>query len=258
MDLADRGWTVTAWQLLSRWAVPVMMSLAYVFLAVTSETDATGEAYMAAGLGLVLIVWFVFRALTDSASLARWISVGDTARLLAPRRLPRRADARAAVRVGRAFAHLLRAEHAEALAALDPVEPPALAPLATVIRLGALIELGRPAEEVAAAAGSLTASSSNAAAGAVGASAAAVAARAGQSLRWLAEAQLAMRAGQSDQALQLLTRIIDDIRAGTAVRAIAHSYAARLADQRGDRAEAARHRAAAAAMAAPDARWLRG
>src|SRR5262249_19048773 len=151
----------------SRWAIPVMMSLAYVFLAATSETDATGEAYMALGLGLVMTVWFVFRALAAQASLARWISVGDTQRLLAPGRLPRRAKARAAVLNGRAFGHLLRAEHAEALVALDAAGSPT--PLATMIRLGALIELGRPAEKVdAAAAGDP---------------------RAGQSLRWLAEAQ---------------------------------------------------------------------
>ncbi|HEY0479276.1 MAG TPA: hypothetical protein VGD37_17275, partial [Kofleriaceae bacterium] len=86
-DLIER-----AWDTLSRWAVPVMMTLAYTLLAVTSDTDTTGKAWMAAGLGLVLVAWFVFRALTDAAALSRALAVGDTTRLfeLAQRHLARR------------------------------------------------------------------------------------------------------------------------------------------------------------------------
>src|SRR5215831_19466264 len=72
---------VRGWGTLSRWAVPVMMALAYALLVATSETDATGKAWMATGLVLVLIAWFAFRALADAAALSRALSVGDTAAL---------------------------------------------------------------------------------------------------------------------------------------------------------------------------------
>src|SRR5689334_212010 len=86
-DLIERFWDT-----LSRWAVPVMMTLAYAFLALTSETDTSGKAWMAAGLVLVMVVWFTFRSLTDAAALSRALSVGDTAKLfeLAERPLARR------------------------------------------------------------------------------------------------------------------------------------------------------------------------
>jgi hypothetical protein len=75
---------------------------------------------------------------------------------------------------------------------------------------------------------------------------------------WLAEAQLAWRDRDLELADPRLARVIDDIRAGSASRAIAHVYAARIAEIRGDLAGSARHRAAAAQLAAPDAAWLRG
>src|SRR5215470_1401704 len=121
-DLIERFWDT-----LSRWAVPVMMTLAYAFLAYTSETDTTGKAWMAAGLVLVMIAWFTFRALTDAAALSRALSVGDTAKLfdLAERPLSRRLRPvrRARFLVARGLAHLLRGEHAAALADLDEAQP---------------------------------------------------------------------------------------------------------------------------------------
>jgi hypothetical protein len=69
---------------------------------------------------------------------------------------------------------------------------------------------------------------------------------------------LAWRAGQLDAAAPPIARVIDDIRAGSALRAIAHVYAARIAQASGDAPAAARHRAAAAGLAAADAAWLRG
>jgi hypothetical protein len=139
------------WPALSRWAVPVMMALAYAFLAATSETDTAGKAWMAVGLGLVLVVWFVFRALTETAALARALRVGDTTRLfaLADRHLPRtrRPADRARFLVARAFAHALRGEPAEALAVIGEARPdPELQPLASAVTIGALVELGRAAE----------------------------------------------------------------------------------------------------------------
>jgi hypothetical protein len=112
-------------------------------------------------------------------------------------------------------------------------------PLAEVVRLAALIELGRPVDPadrpaVAAVRG----------------------ARQPPALTWLGAALTAFGAGELDPAAQQLARVIDDVRAGGAARAIAHVYAARIADTRGDPAAAKRHRAAAAALASPGASWL--
>lgn len=237
LDLVER-----IWRILSRWAVPVMMTLAYVFLAATSETNTTGKAWMGAGLVLVLVVWFLFRAMTEAAALTRALSVGDVARLfaLADRHLPRKrrpAD-RARFLIARAFAHALRGEFAAALAAIDEARPdPELAPLASVVKIGALVELGRPVEEARSAI---------------------VSAPRTPAFGWLAEGQIAWRAGDLDAAAPRFARVIDDVRAGSAVRAIAHIYAARTADARGQTQIATRHRAAAASLAAPHATWLRG
>jgi hypothetical protein len=236
-DVIDR-----IWQALARWAVPVMMTLAYALLAATSEPDATGKAWMAVGLGFVLVAWFVFRRLTEAAALARALSIGDTSRLfaLADRYLPRkrRPEARAPFLVARAFAHQLRGEPAEALAVIEEARPgPELQPLASAVKIGALVELGRSAADARA----------------VGIRAPRVPA-----LAWLAEGQIAWRDDQFDAASPLFARVIDDVRAGSAIRAIAHVYAARIAEARGEAAIAARHRATAANLATPDATWLRG
>jgi len=241
-ELPDRALLDRIWRVLSRWAVPVMMSLAYLLLAVTSDTDATGKTWMGVGLGFVMVVWFVFRGLTETAGLSRAISVGDTARLfeLADRQLARRrkpAD-RARFLVARGLGHQLRGEFAEALAALDGVAPaPELVPLAQAIRIGAGVELGRPADELRALV---------------------VSAPRAPALAWLAEGEIAWRAGDLDTAAARLARVINDIRVGSAIRAIAHIYAARIAEARGEAAAAVRHRSAAAALATPDAIWLRG
>jgi len=232
-----------AWQILSRWAVPVMMTLAYALLAATSETDMTGKAWMAVGLGFVLVAWFVFRRLTEAAALARALSVGDTARLLAlaDRHLSRkrRPAARAPFLVARAFAHLLRGELSEAVAVIEAARPgPELQPLAAAVKIGALVELGRPAAEARAVV--------------------MIRAPRAPALAWLAEGQIAWRDHQLDAAAQRFARVIDDVRAGSAIRAIAHVYAARIAEARGEAAIATRHRATAATLATPEATWLRG
>jgi hypothetical protein len=245
-ELPDPDLLERIWRVLSRWAVPVMMTLAYVLLAATSDTNTAGKTLMGVGLGFVLVVWFVFRALTESAALSRALSVGDVPRLfaLADRHLPRtrRPDACARLLVGRALAHQLRGEFAAALATLDQAAPaPDVQPLAQVVRLAAQIELGRaagePARPVAEQRGLAVASRAPA-------------------LAWLAEGQLALAGGDLDAASERFARVIDSIRAGSAARAIAHLYAARIADTRGDAPSSARHRAAATALAAPDARWL--
>jgi len=241
-EVPDLDLVARIWRILSRWAVPVMMTLAYVFLAATSETNTTGKAWMGAGLVLVLVVWFLFRAMTEAAALARALSVGDVTRLfaLADRHVPRKrrpAD-RARFLVARAFAYELRGEFAAALAVIDEARPdPELLPLASVVKIGALVELGHPVEEARAAI--------------VGTSRT-------PALGWLAEGQIAWRAGDLDAAAPRFARVIDDVRAGSAIRAIAHIYAARIADAHGQAQVGTRHRTAAANLAAPAATWLGG
>ena len=238
-SLLERGWAV-----LSRWAVPAMMTLAYALLVATSEASRTGEAWMAAGLVLVMTAWFTFRRLIAAAALSRALSVGDTAALMqiADRNLAsdRRPASRGRFLVARAFAQLLRGEHAAALATIDQiVGVPCQFPLAVLIDILARIELDQDEEVFFAAFGGL------------------VAPRAPW-LNWLVRGAIACHRGLPDAAAGALARVIDDIRAGSALRAIAHVYAARAADARGDTATAADHRTAAAALAAPDATWLRG
>lgn len=240
----DRDFLERAWRSLSRWAVPVMMAGAYTLLAITSDTDTTGKAWMAVGFLFVLVVWFLFRALTETAALSRALAVGDVARLfeLADRHLARKrrpAD-RAPFIVARALGFQLRGEFAEAVAAIAEVRAaPDLVPLAEVVRLAALIELGRPIDPAAPTA-----------------VAAVRTARQPPALTWLGAALSALRAGELLPAAQQLARVIDDVRAGGAARAIAHVYAARIADTSGEPAAATRHRAAAAALASPGASWL--
>lgn len=255
-DLIER-----AWGALSRWAVPVMMTLAYALLVVTSETDASGKAWMAAGLLLVMAVWFTFRALADSAALSRALSVGDTERLLAlaDRGLAHRRTRPPAVRarflVARGLAHLLRGELPAARTALDALDAarpaPELQPLAATLRLIIQVELAAPET-----AGRLYRADQPDTRGMLDTFP--VAAPRAPWLAWLADGLRAQRTGELDAATSLLTRVTHDIRAGSALRAIAHLYIARIADTRHDPATAARHRTAATDLAAPDAAWLRG
>lgn len=267
-DLPDRAVLERIWSVLSRWAVPVMMTLAYVLLVATSDTDTFGTLLMAAGLVLVFIGWFVFRALTEAAGLSRALSVGDVPRLraLADRHLPRtrKPAARARLLVARALAHQLRGEHAAALDTLDtpgargPLShaqpPPDLQLLAEVVRHAALIELGRSAELRAVAdppPTSVPGTPDIARAPASGRSSAATA------IASLADGLRAFARGDLDAAAARFALVIDDIRVGSAARAIAHLYTARIAETRGDASAGARHRASAAALGSPGASWLR-
>ena len=61
----------------------------------------------------------------------------------------------------------------------------------------------------------------------------------------LAEARVVFGEGELDAAMPLLQRVIDDIRAGEGQRALAHDYAARIADVQGKPGVAKKHRAEA-------------
>jgi len=227
-----------AGRFLAIWGVPIGMTICYAFLAYTAETDASGQAWMAIGLGFVFVIWFVFRLLAERAALHRALGVGDTVRLfaLADKHLARaRKDAaRAPFLVARAFAYQLRGDMAQSLATIEQAHPdPELAPLAQLIKINALVELDRPIESPIAPAPRTP------------------------SLVWLAEGELAWRSGDREVASDKLNRVIDDIRAGSATRAIARFYAARIADASGQPQVAAKHRAEITKLVPPDATWLR-
>ena len=227
-----------AGRFLAKWGVPIGMTICYAFLAYTAETDASGQAWMAIGLGFVFVIWFVFRLLAERAALHRALGVGDTVRLfaLADKHLARaRKDAdRAPFLIARAFAYQLRGDMAQALATVGEARPDAeLAPLAQLIKINALVELDRPVDAPVAAAPRTP------------------------SLVWLAEGELAWRSGDLDTARERFSRVIDDIRAGSATRAIARFYAARIADAANQPQLAAKHRTEITKLVPPDATWLR-
>jgi hypothetical protein len=243
-ELPDRDLIERIWAVMSRWAVPVMMTLAYAFLAATSETNNTGRMWMGVGLLFVFAVWFSFRVMTETAGLSRALAVGDVAKLreLADHQLPRlrRPEPRARMFVARALAYQLCGQFAEALAAIEAALAterlaPELMPLAATIQIGALVELGRPKTDDWPHP---------------------IASPAAPALAWLAVAEIAWRDRRLDEAAETFARVIDDVRAGSAVRAIAHVYAARIADMRREHTAAVDHRARAAALAMPEAIWL--
>lgn len=140
------------------WGVPIGMTFAYIILMWSAETDTTGKAWMAIGLGFVYVIWFVFRILTTSAAISRAIAHGDAAqifavsnRFLAKHRAP---AARAPYLVAKAFAHELRGEWPAVLSTLDEAKLDAIPPKArgtwllraATSRIAALLATGRVAE----------------------------------------------------------------------------------------------------------------
>lgn len=125
---------------------PLGMSIAYTVLAITSETDNSGKAWMAIGFGFVVVLWLVFRIAVEGAGLSRALAVGDSERLLAiadaqlaRKRTP---QARAPFLVYKALAHQTRGELAAAATAIDEAKPmtDSLALLAASVRVSVLLE----------------------------------------------------------------------------------------------------------------------
>ncbi|MBA3542531.1 MAG: hypothetical protein H0T79_23145 [Deltaproteobacteria bacterium] len=238
----------------TRWAAPIIMTLAYVTLAITSDVDNTGKAWMTMGLAFVLVVWWIVRLLTGRAALARAIGVGDAERILAlaSKELASRRNevARAPFRLACATAHDIRGEWREVIAELDRVDPGALAaqaPLrqtATTMRVGALVELGDLAAARAALGpstiGSLPLSLSTI--GSLSTKSSGMASS-DQLHGVLAEGRVLTAEGAHDQAEQVLVRVTDNIRATPMQRATAFHYRAQLATTRGDAKAAAAYRA---------------
>ena len=237
------------WVLLASWLIPVLMTLAYIILMATSETDNTGKAWESVGLGFVFVLWYLFRLLTSTAAITRAVVVADADRVLelADRELGKRwrAATRAPFHGYRAIAFELRGDWSSALAALDHPDmakaPARTRVLAATVRVGALAETGNAADAHAAYDAALT----------------------GRvpdpqlvPLVRLAEARMRWADGKLDEAEPLLARLVDDVRAGVGTRGVAHYYLARIADARGDAAAARRHRQRAKELA-PNT-WVAG
>lgn len=232
---------IRIWRVLSRVAVPVMMAMAYTLLVATSDVEAKGAFWMGFGFVLVMIAWVVFRKLTDAAALTRALSVGDVAKLeeLGKRPQPK-------YRVARALAALLRGDLEAAKRESDDVQlPRELAVLAAVIWLAAALELPTVrGDKVDIATGHGGFAIGNLAAGMLAA----------RGSLMPAEPDRATARVEADKHL---TRVIDDVRAGAVLRAIAHRYLALMAEYAHDAASAATHRRAVESLAAPEATWLR-
>lgn len=203
-------------------APPLLMSLCYTILAVTSETDTTGKAWMAIGFMFVLILWMTFRLAVEGAGLSRALAVGDADKVLAitKKQLARRSNdqVRAPYLVHQALAHELRGDSAAALASADAAKPvaPADKLLQTSVKMLALVESTRIAD-------------ARALLGELDERAAATDRRlqiVAHHYAHLARGRLLLAEGQGDAARVELKKISEDIRAGHAIRARAKKLAA--------------------------------
>jgi len=206
------------WVLLASWLVPLMMTAAYIVLIATSEVDATGAAWEAIAFAFVVVLWMIFRVLTEHAAMARAVDVGDADHVieLADFQLSRtrRVRARARYHVYRALAFDIRGDAAAALAELDKCSPTGTArTLAATIRVSALAETGHAADARKLYESELT-----------------VAPRDPQLaiLARLAEARLLRAEGNEPAASALFSKLADNVRAGSGIRSRAKAYSLKL------------------------------
>jgi hypothetical protein len=192
------------------------MAGVYTVLAIVSETDTSGKAWMAVGFGFVLVVWLVFRILVENAGLSRALAVGDADRLLAlaNKQLARRRGdpARAPYLIYRGLAQELRGEWDAALAAVREAKPANAAHvlLAASVRVTALIGRGEAAEARRVLDAELEPAST----------------KVDRRLQPMpharatfARARVLLAEGKRDEGRAELQRVIDDIRTGDALRA---------------------------------------
>lgn len=227
-----RGWF---WTFIASWFVPVIMTIAYLVLALTSETDATGWAWMSIGLAFVFCLWGMFRALARAAAMSRAIGVGDAGRVV---------ELGGGSPLYRGVAHALRAEWPLALAALAEATPksPRDKVLVATVTIGALVETREVAKARDVLDRALAADGPMARLHPRLDAASHIAAR-------LARGRVLTAEHSNAEALAVLQQVIDDIRTDSASRALAHFYAGRVAADAGDIAGADNHRVRAAALA---------
>jgi hypothetical protein len=205
------------WTLIASWFVPVIMTGAYIALAMLADTDAIGLGWFGIGLLFVLCIWFLFRQLTQTAALSRAMAVGDAESLL---EISTHALAskftlgRSELVLYQAVAHELRGEWADALAAVErarisPTANKRLRVLAQTVTIESLVETG----EIAKARGVLEtqlAPLANALNDRIDAQLV-VAARLARGRVLVAE--------HDPEGRAVLQRVIEDVRAGEATRA---------------------------------------
>jgi len=201
------------WVLLASWLIPLMMTAAYIVLIATSEVDATGAAWEAIAFAFVLVLWFIFRVLTEHAAMARAVDVGDADRVieLADFQIARHRTARgkAPYHVFRALGLDIRGDSAGALAELDKCEPRGSSrALAATVRVGVLAETGRAADARALFDADLSTQQRDPQLAI---------------LPRLTEARLRRAEGDEAAASALLTKLADNVRAGSGIRARARA-----------------------------------
>lgn len=243
-------------RILQSWAVPVVFGGAYAILMWSSGTSNTGKAWMAIGFAFVFVLWWMFRLLTQHAALSRAVSHGDAAMVIeltdAQLRKRKSPSGRAPFLVYRALAYELTGDWAKALATLDEAKLDAVAAasratwqlLAASVRVTALVETGKLED----ARGVLTTELMPAAAKLDG--------RLHSSshlFKKLAAARILVADQKPAEARLLLQGILDDIRAGSGIRATAHFLMARISEP----AEAAQHRAEIAKLVPDPTVWVR-
>lgn len=225
------GRTGLFWRFIASWFVPVIMTLAYIYLALTSETDATGWAWMSIGLAFVLVLWWLFRVLTKGAALSRAVAVGDADKVSELDKRPLQA----------AVAFELRGEWANALEAVRRAQAkkPRDQVLAATTEISALVETGEVAKArtVLETLPPMLAKLNERLEGASHIAAT------------LAKGKVLAAERANPEALAALQKVIDDIRTGQRTRALAHHYAARAAAADGQHALADKHRERATALA---------
>jgi ketosteroid isomerase-like protein len=205
-------------------APPLLMSLCYTILALTSETDTTGKAWMAIGFMFVLILWMTFRLAVEGAGLSRALAVGDADKVLAitNKQLAKRANdqVRAPYLIHQALAYELRGDATAALASVEAAKPvtPHDKLLQTAVMMLALVEAGRVTD-------------ARAFMDELDERAAATDRRlqiVAHHYAHLARGRVLIAEGEGEAAKVELAKISDDVRAGHAIRARAKKLSASL------------------------------
>jgi hypothetical protein len=204
------------WVLLASWLIPLMMTGAYIVLIATSEVDATGAAWEAIAFAFVLVLWFIFRVLTEHAAMARAVDVGDADHVieLADFQIARHRTSRgrAPYHVFRALGLDIRGDAAGALAELDKCEPRGSSrALAATVRVSALAETGRTADARKLLETDLAGRQRDPQI---------------EILTRLAEARLRRAEGDEPGATALFAKLADNVRAGSGIRDRARSLLA--------------------------------
>lgn len=228
---------------LQGWGMLIVMLIAYLALASISDASNTAKAWIAIGFAFVVVIWFVFRFVTEQAALSRAVAVGDAPRVLelVGKQLRRRKvpAARVPYLVYQAQAHELRGDFAAALASLEEARLdtvsrmawPTWQVLASSVRIGVLVETGQVADARRVLETEL------------GPAGAKLDPRLHPSARLHVTSSIGRvlaAEGKSAEARPLFQAVLDDIRAPSILRAVAHHALARLADAP---AEVAQHRA---------------